>query len=98
VQKLVPSRDSVYRFDNRLLLQAKVALYLKASLATSTDLLVRFTQGWESLRPEVHPEGNQASLWIDGSGNIWLFGGEGVDANGNVGSLNDLWKYQPSTR
>jgi hypothetical protein len=37
-------RNSFYWFDNRLLLQAKVALYLKESLGTSTDLLVRFTQ------------------------------------------------------
>jgi len=37
-------RDSFYWFDNRLLLQAKVALYLKESLGTSTDLLARFTQ------------------------------------------------------
>ncbi len=31
--------------------------------------------------------------WTDASGNFWLFGGEGYDASGNLGFLNDLWKY-----
>ena len=38
-----------------------------------------------------------AASWTDHSGNLWLFGGRGFDADGNNGSLNDLWKYQPST-
>jgi N-acetylneuraminic acid mutarotase len=38
-----------------------------------------------------------ASSWIDASGNLWLFGGYGYDSAGNVGKLNDLWKYSPST-
>ncbi|HTV81350.1 MAG TPA: hypothetical protein VME18_01775 [Acidobacteriaceae bacterium] len=33
--------------------------------------------------------------WIDGSGNLWLFGGDGYDSTGNQGYLNDLWQYQP---
>jgi N-acetylneuraminic acid mutarotase len=38
-------------------------------------------------------------LWPDKSGNIWLFGGAGRDANGSTfGYLNDLWSYQPSTK
>ena len=32
-------------------------------------------------------------IWTDGSGTVWLFGGTGVDAAGNTGALNDLWKY-----
>ncbi len=35
----------------------------------------------------------QASTWTDSSGNLWLFGGFGVDSNGTLGDLNDLWKY-----
>ena len=31
--------------------------------------------------------------WTDSSGNLWLFGGWGYDSAGNLGSLNDLWKY-----
>ena len=31
--------------------------------------------------------------WTDTSGNLWLFGGYGNDSQGNLGWLNDLWKY-----
>jgi hypothetical protein len=31
--------------------------------------------------------------WTDGSGNFWLFGGNGYPSAGVVGRLNDLWKY-----
>ena len=37
-----------------------------------------------------------ASTWTDNSGNFWLFGGFGYDANGNFGELNDLWQFNPS--
>jgi N-acetylneuraminic acid mutarotase len=39
-----------------------------------------------------------ASSWTDSSGNLWLFGGVGVDASGGTGNLNDLWRYSPTTR
>ncbi|MDX6464503.1 MAG: hypothetical protein QOE55_8200, partial [Acidobacteriaceae bacterium] len=32
--------------------------------------------------------------WTDKAGNLWLFGGIGLDAYGTVGYLNDLWVYQ----
>jgi N-acetylneuraminic acid mutarotase len=39
-----------------------------------------------------------ASSWTDNKGNLWLFGGVGVDAVGNYSSyLNDLWEFNPST-
>jgi Galactose oxidase, central domain len=31
--------------------------------------------------------------WTDTSGNLWLFGGNGLDSAGTTGDLNDLWKY-----
>ena len=34
-----------------------------------------------------------ASGWTDGNGHFFLFGGLGVDSNGNPGDLNDLWEY-----
>jgi len=34
--------------------------------------------------------------WTDDNGNLWLFGGYGLDANGNSGELNDIWKFDPS--
>ncbi len=40
-----------------------------------------------------------ATTWVDASGHLWLFGGLGTDANGtNIGYLNDLWEFDPSTR
>jgi hypothetical protein len=38
-----------------------------------------------------------AATWTDAIGNFWLFGGEGFDAAGTYGWLNDLWKYSPSS-
>ncbi len=37
-------RNGVFWFDTNLLLQAKVAFYLKESLGSSSDLLARFTE------------------------------------------------------
>ena len=34
--------------------------------------------------------------WTDSSGNLWLFGGNGIDGVGTRGNLNDLWKYSPT--
>lgn len=38
-----------------------------------------------------------ATSWIDGSGALWLFGGNGYPPSGVVGFLNDAWKYDPAT-
>lgn len=38
-----------------------------------------------------------ATTWVDGSGNFWLFGGYGYDGSGNIGYLNDLWEYTGGT-
>jgi len=35
--------------------------------------------------------------WTDSNGQLWLFGGQGLDADGKNGMLNDLWKFDPST-
>ena len=44
------------------------------------------------------PGGRDSALsWTDKSGNFWLFGGTGADANGNGGPRNDLWQFDPST-
>jgi hypothetical protein len=40
---------------------------------------------------------HEAVGWIDASGNIWIFGGEGEDSVGTAnGILNDLWMYNGS--
>ena len=38
-----------------------------------------------------------AAGWTDKKGNLWLFGGYGFDANGEVDYLNDLWAFNPSS-
>lgn len=44
------------------------------------------------------PGGRHAAVsWIDSSGNLWLFGGVGLDSVGSNSRLNDLWKYDPTT-
>src|SRR6185436_17514691 len=45
-------RDSFYWFNNRLLLEAKVALYLKESLGTSTEVLALFARALSNLKDE----------------------------------------------
>lgn len=49
--------------------------------------------------PGNRPGGrSEASSWLDSSGNLWLFGGEGIDSTGAAQSeLNDLWEYSPIT-
>lgn len=36
-----------------------------------------------------------AGTWIDADDNFWMFGGSGIDAEGNAGFMNDLWTLQP---
>jgi N-acetylneuraminic acid mutarotase len=48
--------------------------------------------------PANVPGGRFMSVsWTDSSGNLWLFGGDGADAYGNLDYLNDLWEFSPST-
>jgi hypothetical protein len=42
-----------------------------------------------------HPGAREnAALWVDRDGAIWLFGGVGFGESGTKGYLNDLWKFQ----
>jgi N-acetylneuraminic acid mutarotase len=41
---------------------------------------------------------NNAVGWIDSKGNLWLFGGQGIDSAGTTGWLNDLWEFNPTTK
>jgi N-acetylneuraminic acid mutarotase len=34
-----------------------------------------------------------ASQCTDSTGNLWVFGGQGIDGAGTLGLLNDLWRY-----
>ncbi len=46
--------------------------------------------------PDVPGARDSTSTWIDSSGDLWLFGGNGYDSNGTLGYLSDLWEYNPS--
>ncbi|MGA2071482.1 MAG: hypothetical protein ABSG97_09040 [Sedimentisphaerales bacterium] len=37
-----------------------------------------------------------SASWADSNGVLWLFGGYGYGSSGDVGTLNDLWKYKGS--
>jgi N-acetylneuraminic acid mutarotase len=52
-----------------------------------------------SASPSNNPGGRAgANVWRDNSGNIWVFGGDGLAATGTVSALlNDLWKYDMSS-
>ncbi|MGD0793070.1 MAG: kelch repeat-containing protein [Terriglobales bacterium] len=52
------------------------------------------TQGVAAASNVPGARGNGVS-WTDSSGNLWLFGGNGLDSTGAGGNLNDLWRYQP---
>lgn len=44
--------------------------------------------------PGNNPGARQEAMgWIDSKGNLWLFGGNGLDSANGRGLLNDLWKY-----
>jgi N-acetylneuraminic acid mutarotase len=44
--------------------------------------------------PATRPGARASAVsWKDGSGNFWLFGGNGMAATGNPNYLSDLWKY-----
>ena len=36
---------------------------------------------------------NIAASWVAANGDVWVFGGSGVDSTGTGGFLSDLWKY-----
>jgi hypothetical protein len=38
-----------------------------------------------------------AASYKDSAGNVWMFGGQGYDSAGQIGLLNDLWKYNTTT-
>lgn len=39
-----------------------------------------------------------AANWTDTSGNFWIFGGVAIDSKGTIGSLNDLWKFDITSK
>jgi hypothetical protein len=65
------------------------------SLVSGVGSTVRDQKGVYTGAPGTLSPGARWSptSWTDKSGNFWLFGGFGCDANGSFGLLNDLWEY-----
>jgi N-acetylneuraminic acid mutarotase len=63
--------------------------------ATAGAVGVYGTKGVGATTNTPGPRGYSIT-WTDASGNLWLFGGFGTDAAGTAGSLNDLWKFNPT--
>lgn len=40
---------------------------------------------------------NGATSWLDPNGKFWMFGGAGLNESSGLGSLSDLWRYDPAT-
>lgn len=40
----------------------------------------------------------EMARWSTPDGNLWIFGGNGIDGQGARGTLADLWRFEPSTR
>lgn len=76
---------------------------------SGSSTLTRMPNGFDS-QPGVYgtlgvasssnvPGGRVGAIsWADGSGNLWLFGGNGFDSAGTLGILNDLWEFNPTNK
>jgi N-acetylneuraminic acid mutarotase len=56
--------------------------------------------GLTPITPGIFPGSRWgATAWTDHNGNLWLFGGWGLDSTGTNGNgyLNDLWVYTPNS-
>lgn len=55
------------------------------------------TQGVPSPGNRPGSRGWGCATWTDQSGDLWMFGGWGMDMNGQIGPLADLWRYHIAT-
>jgi hypothetical protein len=79
-------------------LQQGGSSWLRASGEGGVNARGRYpVQGTSS--PTADPGARAAArLWVDADGTVWLFGGNGIDADGTYGELMDLWTFDPGTR
>ena len=57
------------------------------------------TKEWTFVEPNStqRPNGREGMAhWVDGKGDLWLFGGYGYGGN-SIGNLNDLWKFDSAS-
>jgi N-acetylneuraminic acid mutarotase len=64
---------------------------------TSNDVVVNGTYGQLGVPDKANIPGSRAGAigWVDGSDDLWLFGGSGYDSTGDLGVLDDLWEFNP---
>ncbi len=61
---------------------------------TTTDQVGNYGTMGTAATTNIPGARDSATTWIDSSGNLWLFGGEGtVYATGDLFGLSDLWKF-----
>jgi hypothetical protein len=55
------------------------------------------TRGYQTYELWTPGGRSNATHWVDGQGQLWLFGGEGYDSTSTTGNgyLNDMWRYLP---
>ncbi len=79
--------NDIWKFDNLL------GMWIWVSGDTTVyQQGVYGTKGLES-SSNIFGSRYSSSSWSDTDGSLWLFGGSGIDAYGNMGLLNDLWKH-----
>ena len=66
----------------------------------STSLNAQGTYGTAGTAAASNQPGarQQPVTWTDNTGNFWMLGGTGLDSAGANGQLNDLWKFNPTTK
>jgi hypothetical protein len=69
------------------------------SVGGSTGTNVRGAYGTLGTAAPGNAPGSRSApvSWTDSAGNLWLFGGYGYDSAGNLGNLNDLWEFNPTS-
>ena len=55
------------------------------------------TYAWKTHYTDTPGGRSNATAWVDGKGQFWLFGGLGYDSTGTngIGHLDDMWRYVP---
>lgn len=56
-----------------------------------------FSNYYSSDQTPVPSSRNGSATWTDKQGNLWLYGGFGIDSEGEKGYLSDLWQYVVAT-
>jgi hypothetical protein len=86
-------RASVVAFLSIIRIVSRAWSIASAQTKAGTSTTIEVTSGRGEAVTTV-----AASVWTDTKGNLWLFGGDGIDFGNKWGYLNDLWKFNPTTQ